>query len=497
MAANNSALRLAANAQKQNGTREARLWQILNSFSAMLYLRRSTASTHLASNEGFVSISSHGVADGPEPQGSHLQSMRPKPQKGLHGISTARMRGLLALFVLLLSALGCNASDLLLPATPTPAPTRMLAPTWTPTPETMPPLIVVTPPQDGTPGMIIIQPTVDADRIVLQIPATDTPIPPPTTTPTPTFTPGPTQPGAITQPQSPLPGELPTPAGDLVPAPTAGVLLPTPTPFLPPTPTPPPTLTFTPAPTPTPFILVESGYVALRTGPGPEYPLVAQLGPNIPIAIISRNPQGTWYQICCVNGFSVWVAASHVRVVNDSSASPLVVAQGPPPPTPTFTPTWTPTVTPTTTATPFPFERGIGPQFFPTDNQFLTIWVKLFIGTPPLEQPAPGYCLEVKFEGFGRTATNAKQPSTDAFEWSAPPGAGNRVQYNLKYEYLPPDPKAADPNTTDTRLTLLGTGTWTTFVTDCAGRQLSDAVTFTTSPSNPNREIYIGWVRVR
>ena len=111
---------------------------------------------------------------------------------------------------------------------------------------------------------------------------------------------------------------------------------------------------FTPAPTSTPFILVESGYVALRTGPGPDYPLVAQLGPNIPIAIISRNPQGTWYEICCVNGFSVWVAASHVRVVNDPGGAPLVVAQGPPSPTPSFTPTWTPTVTPTPTSTPYP-----------------------------------------------------------------------------------------------------------------------------------------------
>jgi hypothetical protein len=35
------------------------------------------------------------------------------------------------------------------------------------------------------------------------------------------------------------------------------------------------------------------------------------------------------------------------------------------------------------------------------------------------------------------------------------------------------------------------------YVTDCAGHQLSDAVTFTTAPSNPNREVYIGWARVR
>lgn len=439
-----------------------------------------------------MSISTHDPAQQPE---------QPEPPVS-PAQTNKRLWGLLAALALLLSTLGCNVSDLLLPATPTPPPpTRTLAPTWTPTPETLPPLVVVTPPQGGTPGVIIIQPTVDPDKIIVQIPPTDTPIPPPTETPTITPTPLPTLPGATLQPQSPLPGEpgipAPPPGSELLPTPTPGAVLPTPTPFVPPTPTLPPTPTFTPAPTPTPFIFVESGYVALRTGPGPDYPLVAQLGPDIPIAIISRNPQGTWYQICCVNGFAVWVAASHVRVVNDPAGAPLVVAPGPPSPTPSFTPTQTPTITPTPTSTPFPFERAIGPQFFPTDNQFLTIWVKLFIGTPPLEQPAAGYCLEVKFEGFGRTATNVKQPSTDVFEWSAPPGAGNRVQYNLKYEYMPPDPKATNPNTTDTRLTLLGTGTWTIFVTDCAGRQLSDAVTFTTSPTNPNREVYVGWVRVR
>lgn len=390
------------------------------------------------------------------------------------------------LFVIALT-MGCNTGNLFAPLVPTPVPTRVLAPTFTPTPQALPPLIVVTPPQNGTPGVIVIQPTIEGDKIVVEIPATDTPVPPPTETPTITPTP---IPGQVSPLLPPTPGAIPGPE-------TPGVILPTPTIELPPTPTPLPTPTFTPMPTPSPFIYVESGYVALRTGPGPEYPLVAQLGPNIPIAIVSRNPQGTWYEICCVNGFSVWVSASSVRVINDPSGAPLVVANPPPPPTPTFTPTWTPTVTMTPTSTPYPFERAKGPQFFPTDNQFLTIWVKLFIGTEPTDQPAAGYCVAVKFEGFDRPNTNVAQPSADVFDYSAPPGAGNRVQYNYKYEYTPPDPKTIDPNSTDTRLTLLGTGTWSVYVTDCAGHQLSDVVTFTTSPSNPNREVYIGWVRVR
>ena len=34
-------------------------------------------------------------------------------------------------------------------------------------------------------------------------------------------------------------------------------------------------------------------------------------------------------------------------------------------------------------------------------------------------------------------------------------------------------------------------------VVDGAGNQLSDAVTFTVAPSNPNREVYIAWIRTR
>jgi hypothetical protein len=154
-------------------------------------------------------------------------------------------------------------------------------------------------------------------------------------------------------------------------------------------------------------------------------------------------------------------------------------------------------VTPTPTATPYPFERAIGPQFFPTNNEFLTIWAKLFVGPEPDEDPAPGYYLEVLFEGFDRPNTNVEEPSGERFEFSAPPGAGNRVKYNYKYEYTPPDPKSIDPESKSTRAQLLGTGTWTVYITDGSGNQLSDPITFTTAPNNPNREIYIGWRRIR
>jgi hypothetical protein len=400
------------------------------------------------------------------------------------------------LAVLLLLTLGCSAADLVqrqrATATPLP-PTAVLVPTFTPTAVAVKTLVIVTPPSEGNPGVIVIPPGMDPNAVIPQLP-TATPEPSPTPPPTGLLlTPGigPATPG---QPASPLETALVlTPAPVLVP--TDSPALPTPTPT--PGPTGTPTATPLPTATPTPFIFVESGLVALRTGPGVEYPLLAQLGPNIPVAVIGRSEDGAWLQVCCISGATAWVAAAHVSVRNDTTAVQVGMVAPPPTPTPTGTPTLTPTPAPTATATPYAFERAIGPQFFPTSNPYITIFAKLFVGVSPLEEPAEGYFLTVKFEGFVRPNAIGNVASKDVFEFSAPPGSGNRVLYNYKYEYRPPDPKSLDPNSEATPLQLIGTGMWSVYVSDGLGTQLSEEVTFTTAPSNPNREIYLGWVRVR
>lgn len=381
-----------------------------------------------------------------------------------------RRRFLLVAFaVLLFVTLGCSVSDLLARPTETPVPTRPPAPTFTPTPETILPLVIVTPPHDGTPGVIIVPSGVDPNQVVA-LPTTATPTP----TPSATF-------NALASPIPPTLTSTPIPSD--TPLPTF---------------TPPPSLT------PTPFVAIASGAIDLRTGPGVQYPLVYQLGPNIPVPLIGRNQEGTWWQLCCVSGATVWVAATHVQVHNNPEAVPVVGANPPPPPTPTVPPTPTGTATPTPIATLYPFERAKGPEFYSTNNEFLVIWAKLYVGAPGgaenLEAPAPGYFLKVKFEGFNRPNTSAERPSADEFDITAKgasSGAGNRVKYNYKYEYRPPDPEAGDTNGQRTRLQLLGTGTWTVYVVDGAGNQLSDPVTFTTSPDNDRREVYIAWIRLR
>jgi hypothetical protein len=332
----------------------------------------------------------------------------------------------------------------------TPISTRQPVPTFTPTSDVLKPLIVITPASGETPGVIILPPNVVPNLIF-----------PPAPTNTVTLTPVPETPT-----YTPIPTETPIP---------------------------------TPTQTPTPYVLVESGFVSMRRGPGANYPLVAQLAPGIPVTVVGRNTLGDWLQICCVNGESVWVAASHIRVVNDISQVALISAE--PAPTPTFTPT--PTETPTATPYVYPFERIVGPQFFATNNEFLSIWAYLIVGEPfdnlP-DDPAAGYFLEVQFQGFDRPNTNVELPSFDYFVLSAPQGVGNSLPYNYKYEYRPFNPilpSYPSATATPTLLTLLGTGQWTVWVKDGAGNVLSEPVTFNTDPFNPNREIYLGWRRIR
>lgn len=394
----------------------------------------------------------------------------------------ARYAGWFGFFVFLLLSLACSAGGLVQRTVATPTATRALVPTFTATPLNGQdlPQIIVTPPRGITPGVIIIPEGMDPSIFI------------PTLEPTPTATPMPIATGEFpSTEQTPDPSQE---SGTPVPS-EQQTIIPTNTQL--PTATPEPTFT----PTPTPYVLVESGLVTLRTGPGVDYPLVAQLGPQIPIAIVGQSLEGEWYQLCCVNGGTVWVARTHVQIVNDPSGAPQNSGNPPPQPTPTATFTETPTVTPTPTATLFPFDRYIGPQFFPTENEFLTIWVKLFVGTPPNEDPAGGYYLKVLFEGIERPSSNGNIPSVEALYAVGVPGTGySNLSFNLKYEYRPPDPNTldpTDPNRSQSRKELIGTGTWRVFVVDGAGNQLSDVVEFLTEPGNPNREVYIAWVRVR
>ena len=420
-----------------------------------------------------------------------------------------RRRKLIPLGIFFLLLLGCSASSLVTRETPVATPTRVTVPTFTTTPISTAVVIVVTPPSNGTPGVIIVPPGVEPETVL-----------PPTATFTPTEVPA--------EGDAP-PAEVPTTQpGEPTPTPTA-TLTPTDTPTPSPTPTntetPLPTLTATPTDTatPTPFIVVDAGLVSLRTGPGVQYPLLAQLAAGVPVSIVGQNPEGGWYQICCINdGQSVWVAASNVRVGNDPTTATLVLSEPAPTPTPTFTPTetGTPTATPTPTLYPFQIATNGGPQRWPTSNEFLTVWIKLTIGFdlewPP---PAEGYRVRAEFvpqanteSAFHRDNSLGDPVSSSEFQWNWPesddPAANRRREYNLKFEYKPPIPTPTPTATTNptptpepfplvSPLEAIGNGQWFFWIIDPDGNQVSDKVPIDVNTGNNQREIWIHWWRIR
>lgn len=334
-----------------------------------------------------------------------------------------RARLAVLLILLLISSLGCSLGAMLV-GEPTP--------TWTPAPPT--PLPTWTPSPVGA-----FSPAQAATLTVIA--ALDFP------TLTPTWT--------------PIATDTPVPP------------LATPTPF-PDTPTPEaPTIT----PTPTPFARVEGQVANVRTGPSVAYSIIGQARFGDLLTITGRNDAGTWWQVCCVNGQQGWIAA--FLVSPQAPVDQVAIAGSAPPPAPTETPL------PTETPRPYrPFDIGDGPQYFSSNNAWLTIWIKAFTGQPPIFLPSAGYKLRVL-----RNGVDVSKPdlTRNVFEWSQPsvegePEAyGNRRQYNLKYEY---HPEAGDAQ-------------WTFYLMSADGVQLSPEVAFETKVNSLLREVYVGFYDMR
>lgn len=110
----------------------------------------------------------------------------------------------------------------------------------------------------------------------------------------------------------------------------------TPTPLLPATFTP-RALTPSPPPTAVPPAQVRVNVLRLnvRQGPGIVYDALALIDEGQEFTVIGRVPDGSWLQICCIDGLSGWVIAESVLVEGDVTAvSPITDI----PPTPTTTP---------------------------------------------------------------------------------------------------------------------------------------------------------------
>lgn len=135
----------------------------------------------------------------------------------------------------------------------------------------------------------------------------------------------------------------PTPTNTASPTNTA-----TNTPSSTPTSTATPTQTLTPTPS-TPE-LVTTREVAVRGGPGTNYPVVANLEAGVRLVILGIGEDNLWYQVELPEGGSGWLPTSSPFIETAGNLSLLPVVQ-PPTDTPMPTDTPTPTASATNTAT--------------------------------------------------------------------------------------------------------------------------------------------------
>lgn len=340
----------------------------------------------------------------------------------------------LAALAVLLVLPGCALVNSLVEVpTPTPRPQLALRPTFTPTTAPTAALLAVSeaaaPPQADTPT---------AEQALAQVAL-------PTATPEP--------PTATPEPPTPTP-EPPTATPE------------------PPTPTPEPP---TPTPEPKPEVVISNPRVNVRSGPGADFDVLGQVLQGQRLAIVGRDPDGQWWQICCFEGQNGWLAAEVVRA--EGPLESVALAADLPTPTPAAT------ATAEAAAIAAPPASGDAPFGLTEETTYLFNQDYLRVGVKVNDNddaPLAGFYLRVLNETTGQQWLS---PATSGGPWQGTAPSVDFADYrqaNLIY---------------DTRgKSALAGNSFALWLVDGAGRQVSPIVRYT-QDDDQLRWLYIVWTQ--
>lgn len=87
-----------------------------------------------------------------------------------------------------------------------------------------------------------------------------------------------------------------------------------------------------PTPAPSPKVTVNIATANTRNGPGTNYGLAGAVSQGQSFDVIARSPDGTWWQVCCVNGQEVWIFGDLVVAENTANVPVAQNIPAPPPP---------------------------------------------------------------------------------------------------------------------------------------------------------------------
>ena len=270
--------------------------------------------------------------------------------------------------------------------------------------------------------------------------------------------------------------ETPTPARALMPTftptpvgqePTATPAPPTPTPAVEPAteapaeaPTQPPAsqeqagapeATATPEPSPTPkaILIVTQDLANVRSGPGTDFGLAGSVNKDQQLDIVAKNAAGDWWQVCCVNGQTVWMFGQLARTENvenvpvaEDLPEPVVQVQPPaatpiPQQQPTNTPE-PPTPAPAPAADPCAgiggdgckFRVTAGPKFLPNGGGELKLTLAFIHSGIDGGQPQGSYFVVLLKDGQNLNVPD----SVRSFDPSIAMSESGSGRYNYEYK---------------------------------------------------------------
>jgi cell division septation protein DedD len=208
------------------------------------------------------------------------------------------------------------------------------------------------------------------------------------------------------------------------------------------------------APALTASLKVETDIINVRSGPGTGFGLVGTANLGERFEIVGRNAEGTWYQICCVNGQQGWVSGELTDEENEELAQVVAaptaapVAQAPAEPAPTQPPAAAPaepTATPAPAA-PAPAPAGDacagiggdgckfkirgGPSFAANGGTELKLQLGFIHSGIDGGQPQSSYFVWVEKDG-------QKLPVPDSVRSYSPAQQGPQGTYNYEYKLAP------------------------------------------------------------
>ncbi|MEX1020351.1 MAG: SH3 domain-containing protein [Litorilinea sp.] len=214
-----------------------------------------------------------------------------------------------------------------------------------------------------------------------------------------------------------------------------------------------------------PRAIISSPLVNVRLGPATTYDIVGTVERGQEFDIVGRNPEGTWWFLCCSDDDYVWVFDDLVDTDGAVDAVPITGGAS----------ETAPVVTP---APPTPAPAPVDQFNLVRQEQFAeTGLVRVFLYVTANSLGLPGYTVRITKDGQQLPVAEESFGGQPAFTW--PFQDARQRHQNLKIEF--PDQSAA--------------GTWEIQLVNADGMIVGPTARFTLTANDPNRELYLRYER--